>query len=130
MDACFSMYKQVFTWAYKFSYSLEDLGKYYVAYDRLRKHWQKVLKDRLIEVEYESLVADTENQTQLLLEKLGLDFEESCLNFDKNTSPSATASSVQIREKTHSRSVDKWRHFDNEFQPLKNYLESNGIKIE
>jgi len=25
MDACFSMYKQVFTWAYKFSYSLEGL---------------------------------------------------------------------------------------------------------
>ncbi|MBL4630810.1 MAG: sulfotransferase, partial [Paraglaciecola sp.] len=40
MDACFSMYKQIFTWAYKFSYSLEGLGQYYVAYDRLRNHWR------------------------------------------------------------------------------------------
>ncbi len=130
MDACFSMYKQVFTWAYKFSYSLDGLGQYYVAYERLRNHWRDVLKDRLIEVEYESLASDTENQTRLLLEKLGLDFEQSCLDFDKNTTPSATASSVQIREKTHSRSINKWKHFSHELRPLKEYLESAGIKVE
>lgn len=130
MDACFSMYKQIFTWAYKFSYSLEGLGQYYVAYERLRNHWREVLKDRLIEVEYESLVSDTENQTRLLLEKLGLNFEQSCLDFDKNTAPSATASSVQIREKTHSRSINKWQRFSSELKPLKEFLESAGIKVE
>jgi len=130
MDACFSMYKQVFTWAYKFSYSLDGLGEYYVAYERLRKHWQEVLKDRLIEVEYESLVSDTESQTRLLLDKLGLNFEQSCLDFDKNKTPSATASSVQIREKTHSRSINKWQRFSSELQPLKEHLESTGIKVD
>lgn len=130
MDACFSMYKQVFTWAYKFSYSLESLGEYYVAYNRLRNHWSEVLKDRLIEVEYETLVSDTENQTRLLLENLGLDFEQSCLDFDKNAAPSATASSVQIREKTHNRSINKWQRFGNQLQPLKEHLEKAGIKVE
>jgi Tfp pilus assembly protein PilF len=130
MDACFSMYKQVFTWAYKFSYSLEGLGQYYVAYDRLRNHWRNVLKDRLIEVEYESLVSDTENQTRLLLDKLGLDFEESCLNFEQNTAPSATASSVQIREKVHNNSVNKWQRFAEELQPLKEHLEAANIKFD
>jgi hypothetical protein len=130
MDACFSMYKQVFTWAYKFSYSLEGLGQYYVAYDRLRNHWRNVLKDRLIEVEYESLVSDTENQTRLLLDKLGLDFEESCLNFEQNTAPSATASSVQIREKVHNNSVNKWERFAEELQPLKEHLEAANIKFD
>ena len=130
IDACFSMYKQVFTWAYKFSYSLKDLGQYYVAYDQLRNHWRDVLGDRLIEVEYESLASDTETQTRELLEKLGLNFEQSCLDFDKNSLPSATASSVQIREKTHSRSINKWKNFSKELQPLKDYLESAGIKVE
>jgi len=130
MDACFSMYKQVFTWAYKFSYSLEDLGKYYVAYNRLRTHWRDVLKDRLIEVEYETIVSDTENETRMLLEKLGLNFEESCLNFDKNTAPTATASSVQVREKTHSRSINKWQRFSKELQPLKEHLEAASIKVD
>jgi tetratricopeptide (TPR) repeat protein len=130
MDACFSMYKQVFTWAYKFSYSLPSLGEYYVAYDRLRKHWQKVLGDRLIEVEYEALVTDQEQQTRRLLDRLGLEFESACLEFDKNTTPSTTASSVQIREKVHSGSVNKWTRYGSHLQPLKEYLENAGIPLE
>ena len=38
MDSCFAMYKQVFTWAYKFSYTLEGLGRFYAAYVRLVDH--------------------------------------------------------------------------------------------
>ena len=130
MDACFSMYKQVFTWAYKFSYSLEGLGRYYVAYDRLRNHWRALLKDRLIEVEYEALVSDQEGQTRALLDKLGLDFEEACLHFDRNKAPSATASSVQVRGKVHTASVNKWSRFAGQLQPLREYLESGGISVE
>lgn len=127
MDVCFAMYKQSF---FKFAYSLENLGRYYVASDRLHRHWQEVLKDRLIEIEYESLVADQEVQTRILLDKLGLDFEQACLDFEQNEAPSATASSVQVREKVHSRSVNNWKHFEQQLQPLKNHLEKSGISIE
>jgi hypothetical protein len=130
MDACFSMYKQVFTWAYKFSYSLESLGEYYVAYDRMRKHWLRLLGDRLIEVEYESLVTDQEQQTRILLDRLGLEFEPACLEFDRNQAPSTTASSVQIRQKVHSGSVNRWSRFSRQLQPLKEYLENAGIRLE
>jgi tetratricopeptide (TPR) repeat protein len=127
MDSCFAMYKQSF---FKFAYELESLGKYYVAYDRLRHHWEKVLKDRLIEVEYESLVADQENQIRSLLDKLDLDFEQACLDFDQNEAPSATASSVQVREKVHTRSVGKWEKFAIELQPLKDHLTGAGISVD
>ena len=130
MDSCFSMYKQVFTWAYKFSYTLEGLGQFYVAYNRLLDHWQKTLADRLIEVEYEDLVADQEKQTRILLDRLGLEFEEACLNFDKNETPSATASSIQVREKIHTRSVDRWKNYEKQLQPLREYLENAGIAVE
>jgi len=130
MDSCFSMYKQVFTWAYKFSYSLDGLGQYFVAYHRLRRHWQEILKDRLIEVEYESLVTDQEGQTRLLLDKLGLKFEQACFDFDKNKTPIATASSVQVRDKVHSQSVNKWTRFRKQLQPLKDHLENAGIEVE
>lgn len=129
MDACFAMYKQIFTWAYKFSYSLDSLGQYYVAYDKLRQHWREVLQDRLIEVEYEALVSNPEEETKKLLAQLGLSFEQGCIDFDKNDAPSATASSVQIREKVHRRSINKWQRFSKELQPLKAYLESEGIQL-
>jgi|TARA_B110000503_G_scaffold142566_1_gene239775 tetratricopeptide (TPR) repeat protein len=130
MDACFSMYKQIFTWAYKYSYSLENLGQYYVAYERLRQHWHMVLKDRLIEVDYETLVGDQEQQTRSLLERLGLPFEQQCIDFDQNTAPSATASSVQVREKIYKGSVKNWRHYEAQLAPLKDYLEQAGIAVD
>lgn len=127
MDSCFAMYKQSF---FKYAYTLESLGRYYVAYDRLRCHWQEVLKDRVIEVEYESLVADQQGQIRSLLEKLGLEFEQACLDFDQNETPSATASAVQVREKAHTRSVHKWKKFATELKPLKDHLENSGICVD
>ena len=126
MDACFAMYKQSF---FRYAYTLDDLGRYYVAYNRLLNHWRETLGNRLIEVEYELLVADQEGQTRELLEKLGLDFEEACLNFDQNVTASNTASTVQIREKIHTRSVNRWKQFAEHLQPLKSYLEDAGIEV-
>jgi len=130
MDTCFSMYKQAFTWAYKFSYSLSDLGTYYIAYSRLFDHWKAMLGERLIEINYESLVTDQEQQTRGLLNKVGLDFEEACINFDENTAASMTASSVQVREKVHSRSVERWREFETQLAPLRTQLDAAGIRVD
>jgi tetratricopeptide (TPR) repeat protein len=130
MDSCFSMFKQVFTWAYKYSYSLNDLARYYLAHDRLRKHWQDLLGKRMVEVEYEALVSDQEAQTRRLLEALELEFEPACLEFDKNKAPSTTASSVQVRAKVHTDSVRRWKRFERQLQPLRDHLEGAGIDIE
>jgi len=127
MDACFAMFKQSF---FKFAYSLDDLGRYYVAQEKLRKHWQSVLGDRLIEVDYEMLVAMPESQTKEILNKLGLKFESACLEFEKNTASSATASTLQVREKIHTRSVNKWKHFSDELKSLKNYLNQAGVETD
>ena len=126
MDACFAMFKQSF---FRYAYTLADLGPYYVAHDRLRNHWRKVLKDRMIEVEYESLVSDQEGETRRLLDRLELPFEEACLEFHRNITPSNTASAVQVRERMHSRSIHRWRHFASHLQPLQSYLERAGIAL-
>ena len=130
MDSCFSMYKQVFTWAYKYSYNLDHLGDYYIAYERLCRHWRELLGDRLVEVHYEDMVADQEMQTRRLLDELGLPFEEACLHFEKNATPTATASSVQVRQKVHTGSVERWRRYEAQLQPLREKLESAGVRIE
>ena len=126
MDACFAMYKQSF---FRYAYSLNDLGPYYAAYNRLHEHWQQILGDRLIEIDYEALVRDQEAQTRKLLEDVGLDFEDACLNFEQNRTASNTASSVQIREKIHARSVSRWKCFEEHLRPLKSYLETAGVKV-
>ena len=81
------------------------------------------------EVAYESLVSDREGQTKRLLEQIGLPFEEACLEFHQNITPSNTASAVQVREKMHVRSVNRWRQFAAHLQPLQAYLVNAGIAI-
>jgi tetratricopeptide (TPR) repeat protein len=127
MDTCFAMYKQSF---FRYAYSLDDLGPYYVAYNRLYRHWCALLSERLIEVEYEAMVSNQEGETRKLLESLGLEFEKACLNFEKNTTASNTASSVQIREKIHTRSVHRWKFLEERLQSLKNHLQDAGIEVE
>ena len=129
LDATFAMYKQVFTWAFKFSYTLEDLGSFYIAYSRLMEHWRELLGDRLVELQYETLVSDQEQQTRQLLDNIGLPFEQACLDFQKNKRASATASSVQIREKIHTRSINKWQQFEEQLAPLREQLEQAGIDL-
>lgn len=126
MDTCFAMYKQSF---FRYAYKLEDVGRYYVAYDRLLRHWRGVLCERLIEVQYEHLVADQEGQTRVLLDRLGLEFEPACLDFESNATAAATASSVQVREKMHNRSVGRWKQFARQLQPLRERLEAAGITV-
>jgi len=127
MDACFAMYKQVFTWAYQFSYSLDNLAEYYIAHRRLLDHWAKLLGERLIVIEYEAMVRDQETQTRILLDKLGLDFEQQCLDFNLNRTASTTASSVQVRQPIYARSVDKWKHFEDQLAPLRQRLSEGGV---
>jgi len=129
LDACFAMYKQVFTWAFKFSYTLDNLADFYIAYSRLMDHWRETLGDRIIDVHYEELVSDTETQTRTLLDRLDLEFEDACLHFEKNKAASATASSVQIRQKAHTKSIDKWKRFEQQLQPLADRLREAGIEV-
>lgn len=121
IDACFAMYKQPF---FKFSYTQADLVVYHHAYTRLMEHWRSAVGG-LIEVSYESLVSDTEPQVRRLLHQLGLGFEMQCVDYHQNQSASATASSVQVRQKPHTRSVGKWRNWETELEELRNGLETH-----
>lgn len=127
MDACFAMYKQVFTGAYKFSYTQEALGRFYIAYRRLLDHWQQALGQRLVTVDYETLVASPEAETRRLLSETGIGFDPACLRFDANETATATASAVQVREGMHTRSVGRWRRYEQRLAPLRALLESAGV---
>ena len=129
-DSCFSIYKQPFTWAYKYSYNLENLGNYYLKYNELRDHWRHLIGDRLIEVTYEELTRQPTSSIREILYSVGLPEEESCYKFHENKTASTTASSAQIREKMYSTSVGKWEYFRSQLKPLTDIFDRNGITYE
>lgn len=94
-----------------FTHDLTDLGRFYKLHERLMQHWQEVLPGRILQVEYEDLVSDPENQIRRLLKFCDLGFEPQCLEFHTLKRPVATASVLQVREPLYKGAVDHWRHY-------------------
>lgn len=130
LDACYAMYKQLFKDAYPFSYDLEELGRYYVEYQRLMEHWNRVLPGYIHTVRYENLVDDVENYSKQVVEYCGLSWQEKCLDFHTSKEASTTASAIQIREPIYTRSVGRWKHYRNELAPLIRILTEEGVAID
>lgn len=134
MDSCLANYRQLFATGipqYDYALDLEDLGRYYLGFDRLVAHWRAVLPpDRFREVAYEDLVHDQEARTRGLLAFCGLDWDPACLAFHENAAPVATASSVQVRQPMYASSIGRWRAYGDGLTPLRRILEAGGLDVE
>ena len=126
MDSCYAMYKALFTGAYPFSYDLDDLGRYFVAWQGLMRHWQEALGEALLVVRYEELVGEQEAVTRRILEHCGLPWQAACLEFHRRAGSVATASAVQVRRPLYNTSIGKWRHYEQQLRPLARYLSASG----
>jgi tetratricopeptide (TPR) repeat protein len=122
MACCFSNFKQLFAHGQTFTYSLEGMGRYYRDYVILMDHWDTVLPGRVLRVQYEDMVADTENQIRRLLQHCGLPFEEQCLRFWETERAIRTPSAEQVRQPIYQGGLEQWRHFEAHLEPLKQAL--------
>lgn len=123
LDSCFGSFKQLFASGQSFTYDLVELGEYYMQYQRLMDHWHDVLPGKVLDVQYEDVVADTDNQIRRILDHCKLGFEENCLNFHQTDRAVKTASSEQVRQPIYSSSVHTWRRYEDHLDDLIEVLE-------
>ena len=119
LSCCFSNFKQHFARGQNFTYSLDDLGRYYADYVTLMAHFDAVLPGRIHRVIYERMVDDTEQEVRRLLDYCGLPFEDACLRFYENERAVRTASSEQVRQPIFRDGVDQWRNYEPWLEPLR-----------
>ena len=122
MACCFSNFKQLFASGQQFTYSFEDLARYYRSYVDLMAHWDEVLPGRVLRIRHEDLVADFDANVRRVLAFCGLAFEPACLEFHKTERRIHTASSEQVRQPIYREGLDQWRHFEPWLAPLKVWL--------
>ena len=122
MACCFSGFKQLFAEGQDFSYNQEDIGLYYQAYLKLMAHWDEVLPGFVLTVNHEDVVDDLEAQVQRMLDFVGLEFEQSCVDFHKTKRNIKTPSSEQVRQPIYKSATEQWRHFEPYLGPLKKVL--------
>jgi len=123
MACCFSNFKQLFAAGQDFTYSLEDIARYYRTYVELMEHWDSVLPGKILRVHHEDVVNDLESNVRRILEFCELPFEESCLSFHKTVRSVRTASSEQVRKPIFRDGLEQWRNFEPWLGPLKDQLE-------
>jgi tetratricopeptide (TPR) repeat protein len=122
LGCCFSCFKQHFARGQAFTYSLEDLGRYYADYVDLMAHYDDILPGRVHRVLYEQMVDNPEAEVRRLLDYCGLPFEEQCLRFYENPRAVRTASSEQVRKPIFRDGVEQWKSFEPWLGPLKDAL--------
>jgi hypothetical protein len=129
MDTCFAVYKTLFKQAYPYSYDLRELGQYYLAYRKLMSHWHKAASGKILNLSYEQLTSNFEDECKNLISFCGLDWEVGCLEFHDNAAPSMTASLAQVREPVYTSSVGRWKNYREQLQPLENILLQAKVEI-
>jgi hypothetical protein len=101
-----------------FAWSLEDIGAYYRAYERVMAHWARLLPVQIHDLCYEELVRDQEGTTRELLAFCGLTWDDRCMAFYNTHRAVRTASSLQVRKPISDGAIGRWRHYRAHLGPL------------
>jgi hypothetical protein len=122
MSCCFSNLKQLFASGQEFTYSIEDIARYYRTYLELMRHWDEALPGRVLRVHHEDVVDDLEGSVRRILDYCGLPFEPACVDFHKTKRSVRTPSSEQVRQPIFRDGLDQWKKYEQWLQPLKEAL--------
>lgn len=132
LDTCLSNYRQLFSTGfsyYNYAYNLTDTALYYIQFAELIALWQEKFQHNFYQIHYEALVANPQAEAEKLLRFCNLQWQSQCLDFEKNQSPVATASSVQVRNKIYTSAIDRWRRYDEFLGGIKTLFAQAGIDV-
>jgi predicted Zn-dependent protease len=112
MSCCFSNLKQLFAHGQEFTYSTEDIARYYRTYLDLMRHWDQALPGRVLRVNHEDVVDNLEDSVRRILDYCGLAFEPACVEFHKTRRSVRTPSAEQVRQPIFRDGLDQWKKYE------------------
>jgi tetratricopeptide (TPR) repeat protein len=128
IDTCLSGFTKLFKDDMAHSYDFAELGGYYRNYQALMQHWDDVLPAGVMKtVQYEEVTADVEGNARALIDFIGLEWDDACVDFHKSSRPVKTASVVQVRKPVYQTSVERWRRYGDGLKPL---VEALGMDMD
>lgn len=118
-DNLLSIYKNAFPeGTHLYSYDFDDLAFQYRQFCKMLDFWREKRPDGFYEIEYEQLTHDPETEIRKLLEFCELPFEEACLNSHEHVEQIETLSLYQARQPIYRSSVNAWKRYEKQLQPL------------
>lgn len=102
----------------EWSSSFDNIGFCYRMYREIMEHWKKVLPIPVLDVRYESMVENLEDNARHIIKFCGLEWEPQCLEFYKSKRSVQTASVTQVRKPIYKSSVARWEPYAKYLIPL------------
>lgn len=116
-DNALSIYKNYFQdGMHRYSNDLGDIARFMHVFERQLGYWREKIPERFLEVNYEDVVADLEEQARSIVSFAGLSWQDACLEFHRNTRKVDTLSTTQVRQPIYSSSVGAWKRHETEMQ--------------
>jgi len=111
-DVAISNFFKLYTKGNSFAYSLDSLAHYTACHQAIMKHWLSLMPDRILQLDYASLVGDPDRSIREIMAFLGLDWHEAV----PETAPQdkrriRTASNWQVRQKIYTTAIDRWKRY-------------------
>ncbi len=129
-DTCLSCFFTSFSFGHRFARDPVHLGRYYADYRRLMEIWRESLDIPIFDVVYEELTANQEEVTRAMIDALGLDWNDACLQFHKSDRYVKTASFDQVRQPMYRSSVARHKRYEAHLGPLREALGPWGETAE
>lgn len=130
-DLLMANYRQLFATGfsyYSYSYDVEDTAHFIAGFERMASSYEAALPPgRFMAIRYEDVIANQRGKTEALLDFCGLEWEENCMQFQRNAEPVATASSVQVRSPIYSSSIGQWRRYTTASARVEESLANFGV---
>jgi hypothetical protein len=105
------------------------MARHHARYYHLMALWRARFPGRFFDISYEETAGDLEPNARALIEFLELPWEDACLNFHRQKAAVATASAVQVRQPVHTKSVGRWRRYEQQLEPMRRELEKAGVPL-
>ena len=115
---CWSNFKQYFSKRAEYSCDIQDVTQYYKLYTALMAFWHETFPGRIYDLNYEALTEQQEEQSRRLLEYVGLEWEDQCLEFHTSARAVTSASAMQVRQKMYTGSSQEWRKYERHLGPM------------
>ena len=79
---------------------------------------ENTLPKFVIDIKYEKIIHNPEQQIRNLLKSCNLSWDDNCLKFYNNKRAIKTASDTQARKKIYKSSVDSWKNYEKVFSEM------------
>lgn len=128
-DIAVSVYGENFALDERLANDLGDIGHYINFQTRLMRHWQATLSLPVLELVYEELATCPEPQARRIIDFAGLPWHPDCLEFHKNERGVQTPSRWQVKQPIYTRSIGRWKHYQEHLAPLLHVLEPDTYPV-